>query len=43
MPYNKMAGSKYKMTGREYELDIPTESNLQTEVFESFKIKTKIL
>lgn len=43
MPYNKMAGSKYKMTGREYELNIPAECNVQTEVFDSFGIKTKIL
>lgn len=43
MPYNKMAGSKYKMTGREYELNISAESNTQTEIFESFGIKTKIL
>ena len=43
MPYNKMAGSKYKMTGREYELNIPAECNVQAEAFDSFGIKIKIL
>ena len=43
LPYNKMAGSKYKLAGMEYspsfDTEIPCET--RTEIFESFGIKAK--
>lgn len=45
LPYNKMAGGKYKMLLREYtpnfDTSVPPEA--RTEIFETFGIETKIL
>ncbi len=45
LPYNKMAGGKYKMTGREYNpcFDESTPVNTRKEIFDSFGIKTLCL
>ncbi len=45
LPYNKMAGGKYKMLMREYTPDFDTElpPQARTDIFEKFGIKTKIL
>ena len=45
MPYNKMAGSKYKAAGREYrpDFDPETEPQPRKEIFEKKGIKIKIL
>ena len=45
LPYNKMAGGKYKMLMREYEpqFDERIECRDRREIFEHFGIKTKIL
>ncbi len=45
MPYNKMAGGKYQMVGRKYmpDFDEKKEPNFHSEIFESYKIETKIL
>lgn len=45
LPYNKMAGAKYKMTGRTYSpsFDESIECCARSEIFDSFGIKAKIL
>ena len=45
LPYNKMAGGKYAMTGRKYSplFDETVEVTPRTEIFSRFGIKTKIL
>ena len=45
LPYNKMAGGKYKMSGKEYtpNFDETVPVNTRPEIFDSFGIKTKIL
>lgn len=45
LPYNTMAGGKYKMTGRQYQpgFDTTIECNPHTEIFDHYGIKTKIL
>lgn len=45
LPYNKMAGGKYKMLMREYAPNFDTELAPQprTDIFEKFGIKIKIL
>ncbi len=45
LPYNKMAGGKYAMTGRKYSplFDEAVEVTPRTEIFCKFGIKTKIL
>ncbi len=45
LPYNKLAGSKYKLAGREYtpsfDASVPVE--FRTEIFEEFGIKYKVM
>ena len=45
LPYNKMAGGKYEMTGRVYEpcFDELTEVDTREEIFKKYGIKIKIL
>lgn len=45
LPYNKMAGGKYKMLGRKYtpDFDDKKEVIVRTEIFERYNIKTKIM
>ena len=45
LPYNKMAGSKYKLAGMEYSPSFDTEipCKHRTEIFESYGIKVKIV
>lgn len=45
LPYNKMAGGKYAMTGRKYTPTFDENVNVcpHTEIFDRFNIKTKIL
>lgn len=45
LPYNKMAGGKYKMLGRKYTPDFDDKKEViaRTEIFESYNIKTKIM
>lgn len=45
LPYNKMAGGKYKMVMREYkpDFDETVEVSYGKEIFDEFKIKTKIM
>lgn len=45
LPYNKMAGAKYAMTGRKYTplFDESTVVSERTDIFDSHGIKTKIL
>jgi pyruvate formate lyase activating enzyme len=45
LPYNKMAGSKYKLVGREYapSFDQTIPVCTRTEIFESYGIHTKII
>lgn len=45
LPYNKMAGGKYKMLMRRYEPNFDTQLSpeTRTDLFEKFKISTKIL
>ena len=45
LPYNKMAGSKYKLAGMEYSpsFDAAVPCTPQTEIFESFGIKAKLI
>ena len=45
LPYNKMAGGKYAMTGRKYTptFDEAQEIHLRGGIFEQYGIKTKIL
>ena len=45
LPYNKMAGGKYKMLGRSYspDFDEALPVNTRDELFASFGIKTKVL
>ena len=45
LPYNKMAGGKYSMLGREYNVDFEENKtvNAHSEIFASYGIKTNIL
>lgn len=45
LPYNKMAGGKYKMLGRKYtpDFDDKKEVIVRTKIFERYNIKTKIM
>ena len=45
LPYNKMAGSKYKLAGMEYSPSFDTEIPAQTrnDIFERFGIETKVI
>ena len=45
LPYNKLAGSKYTMLGRDYETDFDgtVEPNPRTELFNQYGIEVKIL
>lgn len=45
LPYNKMAGGKYKMLGREYQPDFDEKQtvNIPTEIFDNNNIKFKVL
>ena len=45
LPYNKMAGGKYAMTGRKYtpDFDETVEVSTRQEIFDSYGIKIKIL
>jgi len=45
LPYNKMAGGKYKLTLREYkpDFDDTAESQPREEIFDEYNIKVKIL
>ena len=45
LPYNKMAGSKYRLAGMEYSPSFDTNipCNPRTEIFEGFGIKAKIV
>ncbi len=45
LPYNKMAGGKYKMLMREYtpNFNVKIDPNYRKKIFEKYKIKTKIL
>lgn len=45
LPYNKMAGSKYKMLEKDYKpkFDETKTPNAATEIFEKYGIKTKIM
>ena len=45
LPYNKMAGSKYRLAGMTYSPSFDTELSpeARTEIFESFGIKSKIV
>ena len=45
LPYNKMAGGKYKMVGRTYcpTFDETVDVSVRTEIFEQFHIKIKVL
>lgn len=45
LPYNKMAGGKYKMLQREYtpDFDEKAEINTNEDIFKKYSIKTKIL
>ncbi len=45
LPYNTMAGGKYKMVGRTYTpgFDEAQKPNPRTQIFDSFGIKTKIM
>ncbi len=45
LPYNKMAGGKYKLAMREYkpDFDDTVESQTRVEIFDKYNIKTKIL
>ena len=45
LPYNKLAGGKYKLVGREYtpNFDVNAEVNAHVDVFEKYGIEVKIL
>lgn len=45
LPYNKMAGSKYKLVNREYKPGFDDQANpdIRKDIFESYNIKIKIL
>lgn len=45
LPYNKMAGGKYLMLGREYKTDFDEtlEPQTQTEIFKQYDIEVKVL
>ena len=45
LPYNKMAGGKYKMLSREYnpDFDEMREVELHGEIFDRYGIKIKIM
>jgi len=45
LPYNKMAGGKYKLIGEEYkpEFDGNIEPNPHKEIFNKYKIEVKVL
>ena len=45
LPYNKMAGSKYKMLNKNYnpKFDETKTLNVATEIFEKYGIKTKVM
>lgn len=45
LPYNKMAGSKYKLTGKEYtpSFDETTPVNTRSEIFAEYGIEAKII
>lgn len=45
LPYNKMAGAKYSLSGREYKptFDGNAEIKTHTEIFDNYSIKVKIM
>ena len=45
LKYNKMAGAKYKMVGREYapSFDENKECEIHKEIFDKYNIKIKVL
>ena len=45
LPYNKMAGGKYKLIGKEYkpEFDGSVEPNPHKDIFEKYGIEVKVL
>ncbi len=45
LPYNKLTGAKYSLSGKTYSpsFDTTRQVNFRTKIFESYKIKTKIL
>ncbi len=45
LPYNQMAGAKYKLAGREYkpQFDVSVPVNFRQEIFNDYKIKFEVL